>query len=151
RHAVLSWNPIMRKTLILALPLALLALAPVRGDDDGSASALVRDRMQPFVDQGEISGAVTVVGRKHSIVCYYTIGLRNLETRTPMAKDTLFRIASMTKPITAIGIMILADESRLKVEDPVQRYLPEFRGQMLVAEQAKDKSTLRLKKPARPI
>src|SRR5439155_7494509 len=52
---------------------------------------------------------------------------------------------------TAIGIMMLADEGKLKVEDPVEKYLPEFRGQMLVAEQAKDKGTVTLKKPARPI
>jgi CubicO group peptidase (beta-lactamase class C family) len=105
--------------------------------------------MQPFVDQGEISGVVTVVGRKDAIVSYDAIGLQNLETRTPMAKDTIFRIASMTKPITAIGIMILADEGKLKLEDPVEKYLPEFRGQMLVAERGRD--TMTLKKPARPI
>jgi CubicO group peptidase (beta-lactamase class C family) len=133
----------------LALPLALLALAPVRGDDRGSVSATIRAVMQPFVDAGDISGAVTVVGRKDAIVSYEAIGLQNLETRTPMARDTLFRIASMTKPITAIGIMILADEGRLKAEDPVEKYLPEFRGQMLVAERKPDMITL--KKPARPI
>ena len=139
----------MRYTLLLALPLALFALAPVRGDERGSASAAVRARMQPFVDQGEISGAVTVVGRKDAIVTYETIGLQNLETRTPMAKDTLFRIASMTKPITAIGILILADEGKLKVEDPVEKYLPEFHGQMVVVQRSPDMITL--KKPARPI
>jgi CubicO group peptidase (beta-lactamase class C family) len=139
----------MRYNLLLALPLALVALAPVRGDDRGSASAAVRACMQPFVDQGEISGAVTVVGRKDAILSYEAIGLQNLETRTPMAKDTLFRIASMTKPITAIGIMILVDEGKLKAEDPVEKYLPEFHGQMLAAQRSPDAITL--KKPARPI
>jgi len=66
-----------------------------------------------------------------------------------MTKDSIFRIASMTKPITALGIMILADEGKLAVEDPVEKYLPEFRGQMLVAEKGKD--TVTLKKPSRPI
>jgi CubicO group peptidase (beta-lactamase class C family) len=105
--------------------------------------------MQPFVDSGEISGAVTVVGRKDAIVSHEAIGLQNLEARAPMAMYALFRIASMTKPITAIGIMILADEGKLTVEDPVEKYLPEFRGQMLVAERGPD--TMTLKKPARPI
>src|SRR5262245_2062766 len=128
-------NAVLRRlALSLALPLALLALFPVRADDRGSASAAIRARMQPFVDQGEISGAVTVVGRKDAIISHEAIGLQNLETGTPMEKDTLFRIASMTKPMTAIGIMILADEGKLKVEDPVEKHLPEFRGQMLVAE-----------------
>jgi CubicO group peptidase (beta-lactamase class C family) len=138
-----------RLAIVFVLPFALLTLVPARGDDRGSASAAIRARMQPFVDQGEISGAVTVVGRKDGIIRYDAIGLQNLETRTPMAKDTLFRIASMTKPITAIGIMILADEGKLNVEDRVEKYLPEFRGQMLVAERGRDMMTL--KKPARPI
>ena len=66
-----------------------------------------------------------------------------------MRSDTLFRIASMTKPITAIGIMMLVDEGKLAVDDPVEKHLPEFRGQMLVADQSGD--TITLKKPPRPI
>src|SRR5436309_2902165 len=141
-------NQVLRRLVLgLALTLSLLALAPVRGDDRASASAVIRARMQPFVDHGEIAGAVTVVGCKDAIISHEAIGLQNLETRAPMAKGSLFRIASMTKPITAIGIMILADEGKLKVEDPVEKYLPEFRGQMLVAERGRDIITL--KKPAR--
>jgi CubicO group peptidase (beta-lactamase class C family) len=66
--------------------------------------------MQKFVESDDISGAVTVVGRKEGIVAFDAVGLRNIDAKTPMAKDTMFRIASMTKPVTAIGIMILADE-----------------------------------------
>src|SRR5439155_15419990 len=122
------------------IAIALLAILPARGDDRSTA---IRARMQAFVDSGEIAGAVTVVGRKDAIVSYEAVGLQNLESRTPMVKDTLFRIASMTKPITAIGIMILADEGKLKVEDPVEKYLPEFRGQMLVAERGRETITLK--------
>ena len=67
-----------------------------------------------------------------------------------MEKDTLFRIASMTKPITAIGIMILADEGKLSPDDDVAKYLPEFTGQMLVGRE-RGKDTVTLKKPARPV
>jgi CubicO group peptidase (beta-lactamase class C family) len=66
-----------------------------------------------------------------------------------MPKDALFRIASMTKPVTAIGIMILADEGKLSVDDPVEKHLPEFKGQMLVSARTPDSVTL--KKPPRPI
>jgi CubicO group peptidase (beta-lactamase class C family) len=66
-----------------------------------------------------------------------------------MPKDALFRIASMTKPITAVGILILADEGKLSVDDRVEKHLPEFRGQMLVAERGADR--LVLTKPKRPI
>jgi CubicO group peptidase (beta-lactamase class C family) len=111
--------------------------------------AAIRGRMQAFVDQQEIAGAVTVVGRKEGVVSYETVGRLSLEKAQPMRKDALFRIASMTKPITAIGIMILVDQGKLSVEDPVERHLPEFRGQMLVAGRAEE--TVTLKKPPRPI
>src|SRR5262249_47595854 len=74
---------------------------------------------------------------------------RNIEKDVPMEPDSLFRIASMTKPITAIGIMMLVDDGKLSVDDPVEKHLPAFRDQMLVASQSGD--TVTLKKPARPI
>ena len=116
---------------------------------DAAKLAQIRTRMQGFVDQGDIAGAVTVVGRKAGIVSLEAVGSLNLEKSQPMTKDALFRIASMTKPITAIGILILADEGKVSVEDPVEKYLPEFRGQMLVVNRNGDAVTL--KKPARPI
>jgi CubicO group peptidase (beta-lactamase class C family) len=121
----------------------------LRADEPSSKLAGVREAMQKFVDQGEIAGAVTVIGRKDGIISQETVGSLSLESKTPMPKDALFRIASMTKPITATGIMILADEGKLSVEDPVEKHLPEFRGQMLIAERGKD--TMMLKKPPRPI
>src|SRR5439155_4542133 len=111
--------------------------------------AEIRTKMQAFVDSGDLAGAVTVVGRKDGVIHHEAVGSLNLESKQPMPKDAIFRIASMTKPITAIGIMILVDEGKLAVADPVEKYLPEFRGQMLVAERGKD--TLVLKKPERPI
>ncbi len=128
---------------------ALLALAPARGDIDADKLGRIRAALQPFVDQQEVAGVVTVVGRKDAILHLEALGSRSLEPKEPMTKDALFRIASMTKPITAIGIMILQDEGKLKVEDPVEKYLPEFKGQMLVAGKTADAITL--KKPSRPI
>jgi CubicO group peptidase (beta-lactamase class C family) len=116
---------------------------------DTDRLAVIRERMQAFVDQQDIAGAVTVVGRQQGIISHEAVGSLRLDPRQPMPKDALFRIASMTKPITAIGIMILADEGKLSVEDPVEKHLPEFRGQMLVAKRGE--GTLTLKKPARPI
>src|SRR5262249_17362773 len=68
------------------------------------------------------------------------------DKKQPMAKDALFRIASMTKPITAVGIMILVDEKKLSVDDPVEKHLPEFRGVMMKAAEGQE-----AKKPSRPI
>ena len=137
--------------LLCVLLLASAALSQVtkaaeQGDD---STCVVRNCMQQFVDQGELAGAVAVVGRHDRILSYEAVGVRNLDTRHPMTKDTLFRIASMTKPVTAIGIMMLVDEGRLSIDDEVEKHLPEFRGQMLVADRTNDSVTL--KKPARKI
>jgi CubicO group peptidase (beta-lactamase class C family) len=105
--------------------------------------------MQQFVDAGDLAGAVCVVGRRDGVVHESAVGFSNLATQERTKPDTLFRIASMTKPITAIGIMILADEGKLSPEDTVAKYLPEFANQMVVAERGKE--TLTLKKPSRPI
>jgi CubicO group peptidase (beta-lactamase class C family) len=105
--------------------------------------------MQQFVDQGQIAGAVTVVGRHDQVLSYEAVGLRDREARRPMTKDTLFRIASMTKPITAIGVMILAEEGKLSVDDAVEKHLPEFRGLMLAGKSSSGSTTL--KPPARKI
>jgi CubicO group peptidase (beta-lactamase class C family) len=122
--------------------------AEAQGTDPGLASR-IREQMQPFVDKGEISGVVALVGSGDGVVSLEALGRRNIENDLPMQPDTLFRIASMTKPITAIGIMMLVDEGKLAVEDAVEKHLPEFKGQMLIAEQSGE--TITLKKPARPI
>ena len=138
----------IRNLVVVTAVFSLSSLA-ISAEPDSTKRAKIRECMQAFVDQGEISGAVTVVGRQSGVVSHEAVGMLSLETKTPMAKDALFRIASMTKPITAVGVMILADEGKLSVDDPVEQYLPEFRGQMLVADRTRD--TLTLKKPARPI
>src|SRR2546425_1095992 len=141
-----------RRSLCLAIvSLSFILLAsPARGENlDPDKLSQLRERMQVFVDQHEIAGAVTVVGRKEGILGHEAVGRLNLERSQPMPKDALFRIASMTKPITAIGIMILADEGKLSIEDAVEKHLPEFRGQTLVASRTADAMTL--KKPPRPI
>lgn len=114
-----------------------------------SASANVRASLQKFVDSGDLSGGVAVVGRADGVLAHEAVGLADLAAKRPMDKDALFRIASMTKPITAIGIMILVDEGRLRITDTVERHLPEFKAQMLVS--SRDADTVTLKKPTRPV
>jgi CubicO group peptidase (beta-lactamase class C family)/cephalosporin-C deacetylase-like acetyl esterase len=118
-------------------------------EPDRAKLARIRSRMQAFVDDHAIAGAVTVVGTSKGIVSLEAVGRLRLENGEAMPKDALFRIASMTKPITAAGIMILADQGKLSVDDLVEKHLPEFRGQWLVAERGADRLVLR--KPARPI
>lgn len=85
--------------------------------------------LQQHVQNGDIAGAVAAVARHGKLVQLEAVGFRDLERRDPMETDDLFRIYSMTRPITALGILLLHEEGRLDVNDPVQRYLPEFTDQ----------------------
>lgn len=126
------------------IPALALAQSPVPPTDP------IQARMQKFVDAGDIAGAVTVAGNAKGVTHHAAVGYASLEGKKKrMERGTLFRIASMTKPITAMGIMILADRGKLSVDDPVEKHLPEFKGQMLVTAKANDKWTL--EKPPRPI
>ena len=119
---------------------------------DSEQLAALRGTMQKFVDDAgpsQVAGAVIVVGSSKGIAYQEALGQQSIDAKQPMTKDSLFRIASMTKPITAMGIMILQDEGKLSVEDSVEKYLPEFKGQLLIDSREGDK--LVLKKPERPI
>jgi CubicO group peptidase (beta-lactamase class C family) len=135
---------------VLVAGLALLSLPTSAAEPAGSFAAIGM-RMQAFIDQGEIAGAVTVVGRHDAILNVTAVGSSDLEKHRQMTQDAIFRIASMTKPITAIGIMMLVDEGKMSVDDLVEKHLPEFRGQMLVSARDKAAGTESLKKPARSI
>jgi CubicO group peptidase (beta-lactamase class C family) len=127
----------------------LISSTLLGADFDSAKLVAIKPRMQQFVEEGAIAGAVTVVGNAQGIVHQEAVGFQNLETKQAMPKDALFRIASMTKPITAIGIMQLQEEGKLSVDDPVEKHLPEFKGQMRIESKEGDKVVL--KKPPRPI
>ena len=82
--------------------------------------------MQDMIAKNEIAGAVTVVVSKDKVLHLESSGFADLASKKPMAPDTLFWIASMTKPITGVAILMLQDEGKLNVADPVSKYLPEF-------------------------
>ncbi len=98
-------------------------------EDVGLSSQRLRrlhDALQSDVDKGIVPGAVVLVARHGKIACLDALGLRDREAGAPMAPDTIFRIASMTKPFTSVATMMLAEEGKLLITDPVGRYLPEF-------------------------
>ncbi len=105
--------------------------------------------LQPFVDSHTLAGAVTLVASKDKVLSLEAVGYADLAAKKPMRTDNLFWIASMSKPITAAALMMLVDEGKVRVDDPVEKYLPEFQGQMLAVEQ--DQDHVLLKKPAHPI
>jgi CubicO group peptidase (beta-lactamase class C family) len=82
--------------------------------------------MKALADRGEVSGVVTMVARKGKVVHLEAAGKRELEGGTPMQKDTIFRIYSMTKPITGVAMMILMEQGKWQLNDPVSKHIPEF-------------------------
>jgi CubicO group peptidase (beta-lactamase class C family) len=96
---------------------------------DGSRA--IAPVMQSFVDKQTIAGAVTLVVDKDSTLALDSVGSASLRTKRPMHSDDLFWIASMTKPITATALMMLVDEGKVSLADPVEKYLPEFKGQLV--------------------
>jgi len=86
----------------------------------------VGDAMQDMVARNEIAGAVTLVVSRNRIVHLESTGFADIAAKRPVTPDTLFWIASMTKPITGAAILMLQDDGKLNVGDPVARYLPEF-------------------------
>lgn len=100
----------------------------------GQNSNAIRLRMQSLVDKGQIPGAVTLVIKKDHVVSFEAVGFRDLESKTPMTTDTIFDIRSMTKPVTAIGIMILMEEGKLALNDPVEMYLREFKSPITIRQ-----------------
>ncbi|MBM3891519.1 MAG: beta-lactamase family protein, partial [Verrucomicrobia bacterium] len=139
--------------LLLSLLLIVTANAappnPAALGIDAAKLKEIPKRMQKFVDDGVIAGAVTLVARREGIASVEAVGFSDLATKRPMHADNMFWIASMTKPITATAVMMLQDDGKLSVEDPVEKYMPEFKGQWMVAERGKDSVTL--KHPTRPI
>lgn len=107
----------------------------------------VRASLAPFVASGDIAGAVAVVGDSAGVIAFEALGKRDLAAGDAMPKDALFRIASMTKPVTALTVMQLVEAGKVDLDAPVARYLPEFRDMPLVKERAGTRVVL--DKPAR--
>jgi CubicO group peptidase (beta-lactamase class C family) len=84
-------------------------------------------QMKSFVKQGAMAGAVTLIARHGEVVSLEAVGYQDLESKKPMRADTIFDIRSVTKPVTAIGIMVLMEEGKLTLNEPIEKYLPEFR------------------------
>src|SRR5262249_57487638 len=78
------------------------------------------------IEKGKFPGAVALVARKGRIAYYEAFGARDPETRAPMTRDAIFRIYSMTKPVTSVAIMMLQEEGRLVLSDPVSKFLPQL-------------------------
>src|SRR5215831_17604475 len=95
----------------------------------------VRVAMQRYVDKGLVPGVVMLVARRGRVVYFDAVGYRDVEAKAPMTPDTIFRIASMTKPIASVALMTLYEEGHFLLNDPISKFLPEF-ANMKVAQAA---------------
>lgn len=123
--------------LSVGLPLAAASLPEAKPEDVGLAPdrlPRIHEMIMRRVEAGDISGAVTMVARRGRLVHFEAHGLMDIESKKPMTKDALFRLASSTKPITAAAILILMEEGKLKLTDPVAKYIPEFKNSKVAVE-----------------
>ncbi len=88
--------------------------------------ARITDRMQEYIDKSQVPGLLTAVARRGKVVHFETLGYADVENQIPLSADNIFRLYSMTKPVTAVAVMILYEEGRYFLDDPVADYLPEF-------------------------
>jgi CubicO group peptidase (beta-lactamase class C family) len=151
----------MKTTISLVLGCALAALATgpfVTDKTDPEAAGMsparlarIPLRMNEFVTAGKTAGVVTLVARHGHVASLEAVGYQDLESKTPMRTDTIFRLASVTKPVTCAGIMTLVDEGRLSLIDPAEKFLPEFKGLKLNPCGTRGGYNCELVTPSRPI
>lgn len=123
----------------LCLPVILVGYElPLAAPEEVGFSAeklqSVPQALQKLVDEKRIAGGVTVVARRGKVVQFETCGMMDIKAMKAMKPDTIFRIYSMSKPITSLAAMMLYEEGKLKLDDPVSKYIPEFKGLKVVAD-----------------
>ncbi|MEI6785376.1 MAG: serine hydrolase domain-containing protein [Verrucomicrobiota bacterium] len=133
-------------SLLFALLTLRLICLPVAAAEPAKT---ISRAVQPFVDSNTLAGAVMLVASSDKVLSLEAVGRMDIDQRKPMRTDALFWIASQSKPMTAAALMMLVDERRVNLDDRVEKYLPEFKGQMLTVEQ--DAEHVLLRKPAHPI
>ncbi|MFO1040616.1 MAG: serine hydrolase domain-containing protein [Planctomycetaceae bacterium] len=137
------WKTLTRHFLPMFLTTVALASSVV------AQEVKIAPAVQPFVEKNELAGAVMLVANKEKVLTAEVAGWADIAAKKPMALNSVFWIASQSKPITGAALMVLVDEGKVSLDDPVEKYLPEFRGQMVAAFRSDD--TVLLRKPKHPI
>lgn len=104
-------------------------------------SAELQPSLQRLVDEGKIPGGVALVVRHGKVAAVATFGYRDLASKVPMTEDTIFAVASMTKPVTCVAVMALVERGRVGLDDPVAKYLPELKGLRVLGDTRDDTGT----------
>jgi len=123
-----AWLPVI-VVVLAGLPLAAGSIPIGKAEDVGMSTERLKrigEAVQRHVTAGDVAGAVTLVARRGKIAHFEAQGVMDVDTKKPMAKDNLFRLASMSKPITGVAVMMLVEEGKIRLNDPVSRFIPEF-------------------------
>jgi len=125
--------------LLTVLTFPALTASPTTKPEDVGVSSERLHRINQMIDRhiaaGDIAGAVTIVARKGKVVHHAAQGVMDLQSKQPMSAASMFRIASMTKPVVGVSIMMLVEEGKLHLNDPVSRYIPQFKDMKVAVSQ----------------
>lgn len=130
--------------LSLSAPLCVLAKDPPATTTATATASVTADSpiaaaLKPFVEEHALAGAVALVADKDKVLSITTVGYADIADGRPMKPDTIYWIASQTKPITAVAVMILVDEGKISLDDPIEKYLPEMKElRVAAAKDSKD-------------
>jgi len=119
---------------LLCLSAAALVAQETKFHPDPVRLHAIQAQMQKAVDAGHTAGIVTLVTQHGKVIQSCAVGMQDRESGLPMRQDSIFQLMSMTKPFTAVAMMILVDEGKVSLNDEVQKYLPEFHDQKLDVE-----------------
>jgi methyl acetate hydrolase len=122
------------KRLPWLLPVLFIAVVAAAATLSPHGSAAITSVLKTATDRGEVPGVVVAVVNKDGVLYHEAFGKSRTLTNQPMAKDTIFNMASMTKPVTSVAIMMLVDDGKLKLDDEVAKYLPKWKAPLVISK-----------------
>jgi len=139
------------KRLLWLLPLLLVAVTSAAPNIPAQGTAALSSFLKEATDRGDVPGVVVAVVNKEGVVYHEAFGRSRTLTSTPMTKDTIFNMASMTKPVTSVAIMMLVEDGKLKLDDEVAKYLPKYKDPLVISKFNEADSTYETRPAKRPI
>ena len=122
------------KRLACLLPFLVVAVASAATSFPQQGATALSTFLKTVSDRGDVPGVVVVVAGKDGVLYHEAFGKSRTISNTPMAKDTIFNMASMTKPVTSVAIMMLVDEGKLRLDDDVAKYLPKYKNPLVISK-----------------
>ncbi len=139
------------KRLLWLLPFLFVTVISAAPTLPQQGSAAISSVLKAATDRGDVPGVAVAVVNKDGVLYNEAFGKSRTLTSTPMAKDTIFNMASMTKPVTSIAIMMLVDEGKLKIDDEVAKYLPKWKDPLVISKFNEADASYETRPAKRPI